>query len=62
MEEVAVVWSRLGMEKDKIPRIAVTWAQEENRMRGRPREAWGDNQTVGVGSKILGPGLHCCAR
>lgn len=62
MEEVAVVWSRLGMEKDKIPRIAVTWAQEENRMRGRPREAWGDNQRVGVGSKILGPGLHCCAR
>ena len=33
--EVAVVWSKLQMEKDKIPWLFVTWAQaQENRIRG----------------------------
>ena len=56
--EVAVVWSKLQMEKDKMPRIVVT--QEDNR-RGREddRERHGERK---VGSKIVCPGLDCCAR
>ena len=56
--EVVVVCSKLQMEKDKMPRIVVT--QEDNR-RGREddRERHGERK---VGSKIVCPGLDCCAR
>ena len=49
--EVAVVWSKLQMEKDKMPRIVVT--QEDDRERHGERK---------VGSKIVCPGHDCCAR
>ena len=37
-------WKRLGhvlrMPSDKNPKIALTWAPESKRRRGRPRETW----------------------
>ena len=51
MGEVVVVCSKLQMEKDKMPRIVVT--QEDDRERHGERK---------VGSKIVCPGLDCCAR